>query len=53
MVPIMDTIWTRYELLDTVEVDRPDSLFIFLGAGVTEVAGGWTSYDLCSFVELR
>jgi len=47
---IADSTWTKYSLIDTLNINEGDSLFVLLYGGGTEVVDGITYFDL---VELK
>ncbi len=49
-IVIEDTHWTKYSLIDTVQLAANDSLFILLYGGGSEVVAGRTHFDL---IELK
>ena len=47
---ITDTMWTKYSVIDTLNITEGDSLFVLLNDGGTEIVDGITYFDLA---ELR
>ena len=43
---IIDTTWTKYSLIDTLNINEGDSLFVLLYGGGTERIDGITYFDL-------
>ncbi len=49
---VKDTTWTQYTLLDTVQLQKGEKLYVNLTGGGAEVAYGETTYDLVSLTEV-
>ncbi len=45
---VTDSVWTHYSLIDTVQIQSGQKLFVNLFGGGTEVVGGHTCFDLIS-----
>ena len=43
---ITDSIWTKYSIVDTLNISEGDSLFVLLYGGGTEIVDGITYFDL-------
>jgi hypothetical protein len=49
---VKDTVWTQYTLLDTVQLQKGEKLYVDLSGGATELGSGTTSFDLVSLTEV-
>ncbi len=50
-IGIQDTNWVQYALLDTIQLNKGEKIYVNLSGGSSEVAGGYTLYDLVSLTE--
>jgi len=52
-VPITDSTWTAYTILDTLTGAQGDSVGIRLAGAISQLAPGTTYFDLCVFERLE
>ncbi len=50
-IAVKDTVWTQYALVDTVQLNTNEKLYVNLSGGASELAGGATMFDLISLTE--